>query len=359
MDKIKEKEISRILIDWYGKNMRKLPWRETSDSYKIWISEVMLQQTRVAQGMEYYMQFLKKFPTVYDLAASSEKDVLKAWQGLGYYSRARYLHEGAKSVVQLYQGKLPKSYKEIKTIKGIGEYTAAAILSIAYNKPHAVVDGNVYRVLSRLFAIDAPIDTAAGKNLFAKLADRLLDKSKPGMHNQAIMEFGALCCTPKLPNCLSCPLQCFCRANHYNMQQEFPVKSRRVKVRDRYFHYFDISYKGKTFLNKREDDDIWKNMYEFPLIETNKEKDLEGLMNTALFKSLFKSSELIVLSVSNTIKHILSHQHIYATFYVVEMVKLEDGFANSFLKINKKDIELYPVSRLINKYLEDKELSKP
>ena len=176
MNKIKQKdkgEISKILIGWYYDNMRDLPWRDTNDPYKIWVSEVILQQTRVAQGIAYYFQFLKKFPTVYDLASASEKEVLMVWQGLGYYSRARYLHEGAKRVVQYYQGKLPELYEEIKTIKGIGEYTAAAILSIAYNKPYAVVDGNVYRVLSRLFAIEVPIDTVAGKKVFAELAGKL------------------------------------------------------------------------------------------------------------------------------------------------------------------------------------------
>ena len=356
MNKIKQKnirKISKILIDWYYANMRDLPWRDTNDPYKIWVSEVILQQTQVVQGVAYYFQFLEKFPTVYDLAVASEKEVLMVWQGLGYYSRARYLHEGAKRVVQFYQGELPELYEEIKTIKGIGDYTAAAILSIAYNKPFAVVDGNVYRVLSRLFAIDAPIDTAAGKRIFAELADKLLDQFNPGTHNQAIMEFGALCCTPRQPGCEVCPLGHLCEANYLNMQQGFPVKMRRVKVRNRYFHYFDIRYKGNRFLNKRVDNDIWKNMYEFPLIETLKDIDLCDLMNTTHFKSIFRASELTVVSTSNTIKHILSHQHIYAKFYVVEITKLDDTFSRSFLKIDKNDIDLYPVSRLIQSYLDN------
>lgn len=354
MNKFKRRGISRILIDWYQENKRDLPWRKTSDSYKIWVSEIILQQTRVAQGLEYYSQFVKRFPTVYTLAESSEKEVLKAWQGLGYYSRARYLHEGAKSVVELHNGKLPETYKDIITIKGIGEYTAAAILSIAYNKPYAVVDGNVYRVLSRLFAIDTPIDTTEGKKRFAKLADELLDKSKPGMHNQAIMEFGALCCTPAQPLCKSCPLQHFCEAKQLNMQFEFPVKSKKVKVRNRYFHYFDITHKGYTYLNKRVEDDIWKNMYEFPLIETSKDMGLSDLMNKNSFKAIFEDAEIVVHSVSNRIRHILSHQHIYARFYVIEVVKSNLSLPESSFRIKQNDLSLYPISRLIHRYLEHK-----
>ena len=354
VNKFEKRDISKILIDWYQDNMRNLPWRETTDPYKIWVSEIILQQTRVAQGLEYYLQFVKTFPTVYALAESSEKEVLKAWQGLGYYSRARYLHEGAKSVVTLYDGKLPETYKDIIAIKGIGEYTAAAVLSIAHNKPYAVVDGNVYRVLSRLFAIDTPIDTTAGKKRFAKLADELLDKSRPGKHNQAVMEFGALCCTPAQPLCQSCPLQHLCEAKQLNMQFEFPVKSKKVKVRNRYFHYFDIKHKGYTYLNKRVKDDIWKNMYEFPLIETSKDEELSDLMSKDSLKAIFKDAEIVVHSVSNRIRHILSHQHIYAKFYVIEVVKSDLFLADPFIRIKQSDVSLYPISRLIHRYLEDK-----
>lgn len=348
------KQISKILIDWYQINMRALPWRETNDSYKIWVSEVMLQQTRVAQSLNYYLKFIDKFPTVNVLAESSENEVLKAWQGLGYYSRARNLHEGAKSVVALHNAKLPETYKEIITIKGIGEYTAAAILSIAYNKPYAVVDGNIYRVLSRLFAIDTPIDTTEGKKFFAKLAQNTLDCSRPAMHNQAIMEFGALHCTPTQPLCESCPLQHLCIAKQLNMQTELPVKSKKVKVRNRYFHYFHVKYRGHTYLSKREGDDIWKGLYEFPLIETSKDMELIDLMATDLFNAMFKDAEIVTHSVSNTIKHILSHQHIYAKFYVVEVVKTGSFLTEAYLKIDENDLSLYPISRLIHRYLESK-----
>ncbi len=351
---INQKDIRRILIDWYQENMRSLPLRETNDSYKIWVSEVILQQTRVAQGLNYYLNFIEKFPTVHVLAESSEKEVLKAWQGLGYYSRARNLHTGAKSVVALYKGKLPDTHKEILTIKGIGTYTAAAVLSIAYNKPYAVVDGNVYRVLSRLFAIDTPIDTTVGKKQFAKLADSLLDENRPGMHNQAVMELGALCCTPSQPLCNTCPLQRLCEAKYLNMQSEFPVKSKKVKVTKRFLHYFYIKYEGHTYLNKRKGNDIWKNMYEFPLIETSKDTDLADLMDTDLFKTMFNETQIVIHSVSNKIKHMLTHQHLFAKFYVVEVLKSDAFLTKSYLKINETDISLYPISRLIHRYLEEK-----
>ncbi len=351
---LKQKNISALLIDWYEINMRTLPWRETSDSYKIWISEVILQQTRVAQGLDYYVQFVEKFPSVNVLAESSENEVLKAWQGLGYYSRARNLHKGAMNVVKSYDGKLPETYKEIISIEGIGEYTAAAILSIAYNKPYAVVDGNVYRVLSRLFAIYIPTDTSAGKKHFANLAQNILDASRPGMHNQAIMEFGALCCTPSQPLCESCPLQFLCEAHQLNMHSEFPVKKNKVKVRNRYFHYFYIKDKDYTYLNKRLGDDIWKNMYEFPLVETANDIGLSDLMVTDAFKAIFGTDTITINSISKQIKHVLTHQHIYAKFYVVDAAKSDSFLGDLFLKTHTSEIPLYPISRLIHKYLEHK-----
>lgn len=351
---LNQKYISRLLVEWYEMNLRSLPWRETSDSYKIWVSEVILQQTRVAQGLNYYLEFIKKFPTVHVLAEASEDEVLKAWQGLGYYSRARNLHEAAKAIVSIYGGKLPDNYNEIISIKGIGEYTAAAILSIAYNKPFAVVDGNVFRVLSRLFAIDTPIDSTIGKKQFSKLAQDLLDISNPGKYNQAIMEFGALHCTPSQPLCHTCPLHHLCKANLLNMQTEFPVKSKKVKVRSRYFHYFQIEYNGFTYLNKRTGDDIWKNMYEFPLIETEEHKDLSELMQTNTFKTLFPDDSIIIHSNTYQFKHVLTHQRIYANFYVVEVVSSDDFLKDKFIKLKSEDMSLHPISRLIHKYLEQK-----
>ena len=350
--KSQQRDISLILISWYEENSRSLPWRETNDSYKIWVSEVILQQTRVAQGLNYYLQFIEKFPTVKALSESSEKEVLKAWQGLGYYTRARNLYKGAKTVVKQYNGRLPPNYKEIISISGIGEYTAAAILSIAYNKPYAVVDGNVYRVLSRLFAIDTPIDTSIGKKQFSKLAQELLYIDNPGKYNQAIMEFGALHCTPLQPKCDFCPLQELCVAKQFNMQSELPVKSRKVKVRKRYFHYFQMEINGYTFLKKRTDNDIWKNMYEFPLIETNQEADLSDLVEDEYFKVLFSDADITFQQNIKQIKHILTHQHIYANFYIVKAIKLNGYLDSHYIKVKKDDINLYPISRLIHRYLE-------
>ena len=349
---LNHREISQLLIKWYEENKRCLPWRDTNDSYRIWVSEVILQQTRVAQGIGYYLRFIEKFPNVNVLAQTSENEVLKLWQGLGYYTRARNLHKGAKTVQTLFDSRLPDAHKEIISIEGIGEYTAAAILSIAYNKPYAVVDGNVFRVLSRLFAIDTPIDSNVGRKLFSALAHELLDITQPGIHNQAIMEFGALHCTPTQPLCISCPLQHLCIAKKLNMQIDFPVKSKKVKVRKRYIHYFQIEYNGFTYLNKRIGVDIWKNLYDFPSIETDENINLSNLMETEFFETLFTDSDVTFLTNPKQYKHVLSHQHIYAAFYVVNATKLNDYFDLNFLKIRTSDVSLYPIPRLIHRYLE-------
>lgn len=353
MNNYKQLEIRSLLKNWYEENHRDLPWRNTSDPYKIWISEVILQQTRVAQGLNYYLRFIEKYPTIKSLAESDEHDVLKEWQGLGYYSRARNLHAAAKMIVEKFNGTLPNTYKDLISLKGIGEYTAAAILSIAFDKAYAVVDGNVYRVLSRLFAIETPIDTSKGKKQFAQLAQDLLDTDNPGNHNQALMEFGALHCIPVQPQCHVCIMRHLCAAKQLNLQLELPVKQKGAKIKKRYFHYFDINIDGYTYLNKRVDDDVWKNMYEFPLIETKSETNFLGLIETNLFQNLFKKSELI-FELKKEVKHILTHQHIYTTFYTVVGSKIDASFDLNFLKVNGNDVHMYPVSRLIHRYLEQK-----
>ncbi|MGV8962898.1 MAG: A/G-specific adenine glycosylase [Candidatus Saccharimonadaceae bacterium] len=354
LENYKQLEISQLLVRWFMQNQRNMPWRETNDPYKIWVSEIILQQTRVSQGLNYYLEFIDKFPTVKTLSEASESEVLKAWQGLGYYTRARNMHATSKVVVEIFDGKLPDNYKEIISLKGIGEYTAAAILSIAFNKPYAVVDGNVFRVLSRLFAIDSPIDSSLGQKQFAQLAQNVLDISNPGLHNQAMMEFGALHCTPSQPLCESCPLKHLCIAKMLNKQTDFPVKQKKSKVRKRYFHYFNIDLHGYTFLNKRKGNDIWKNMYEFPLIETEMETDFSELLQNESFKVLFNETEVTFLVTQKQVKHVLTHQHIYANFYEVEAVHISSYFDEIFLKIKSDDIHQYPVSRLIHRYLERK-----
>lgn len=358
MESYNQLEIRQLLNQWYENNKRDLPWRETNDPYKIWISEIILQQTRVVQGLNYYLRFIDRFPTIKSLAESTEEDVLKEWQGLGYYNRARNLHSAAQRVMSDYNGMLPETYKELLSLKGIGEYTGAAILSTAFNKPHAVVDGNVYRVLSRLFAIDTPIDTSFGKKQFAQLAQDLLDEFNPGTHNQALMEFGALNCTPMQPLCDTCPLNHICLAKESNSQHHFPVKQNKQKIRKRYFHYFFVNCFEYTYLNKRQDKDIWKNMYEFPLIETDEETSFSELIVTNSFLALFNHAEATFHVHQKQVKHILTHQHIYANFYEVTANKLNTSFNRNFLKIKIIDIDMYPISRLIHRYLEQTLLIK-
>ena len=353
-DKYKRLEIRRLLRNWYDENKRDLPWRHTNDPYKIWISEVILQQTRVVQGLNYYLRFVDRFPTVKSLAISSEEEVLKMWQGLGYYSRARHLHSAAKMILSEFNGKIPNTYKEIISLKGIGEYTAAAILSTAYDKPYAVVDGNVYRVLSRLFAIKTPIDTTIGKKEFAQLSQVLLDVANPGIHNQALMEFGALHCTPTQPKCDECPLSNHCVSNKLNIQSKLPVKKMKTKIRKRYLHYFYFNIDGYTYLNKREERDIWKNLYEFPLIETDIDTSFIKLTEKSSFKEMFRNLDVTFSNSTKQVRHILTHQHIYANFYEVELANLSADFELGFLKVKNEDVYKYPISRLIHRYLEQK-----
>lgn len=353
LDKDKEAFfISHILIRWYEQNKRDLPWRETRDPYFIWLSEIILQQTRVVQGYDYYMRFTKTFPTVHSLADADEDEVLKLWQGLGYYSRARNLHTAAKMIVSQFKGVFPSVYKDILSLKGVGEYTAAAIGSFAFELPHAVVDGNVFRVLSRLFSIDTPIDTTQGKKIFTDLANELLDINNPGAHNQAIMELGALQCVPMSPNCTICPLSDICLAYAQGKVSSYPVKQGKTKVKERYFNYLDIRIGSSIFLNKRTGNDIWKNLYEFPLIETDLKLTLDELQQTDVFREMFRSAgDISIHPMGITLKHVLSHRIIYANFYTIEIT--DDAFLKErFLKIDKANLFNFAISRLVDRYLE-------
>lgn len=347
--------ISSILADWYNKNKRNLPWRDTTDPYFIWLSEIILQQTRVAQGYEYYQRFVDTFPNIKDLAAASEDQVLKLWQGLGYYSRARNLHHTAQTIATKYNGVFPSEYKDIIALKGIGEYTAAAIASFSFNQPYAVVDGNVFRVLSRIFAITTPIDTTQGKNEFTILANQLLDPKKPALHNQAIMEFGALQCVPASPNCTICPLANTCAAYSQNAIADYPKKQGKTKVKERFFNYFDIKCDNHTYINRRTANDIWKNLYELPLIETDTKLGLEELLSTNLFKELVKDAGKINIQRTGiSLKHILSHRIIYAEFYKIE-IEYSQHLKQNYTEVNVADVDDYAVSRLTHKYLEQQE----
>jgi len=335
---------SKIIIRWYHINKRDLPWRHTQDPYKIWLSEIILQQTRVLQGLPYYITFIKKFPAIQDLAKAKEGLVLKTWQGLGYYSRARNLHHTAKFISKEMGGVFPNEFEFIKKLKGVGDYTAAAIASFAFNKPHAVVDGNVYRVLARYFGIKTAIDSGAGKIEFAKKANALIDKKNPGIFNQAIMEFGALQCVPQNPDCNKCPLKSGCVAFKKNWVEKLPVKESRTKVRVRHINYFVVRSSNNVLIKKRVGNDIWKNMYDFPLIESKKALTIKNIS-----KLIGMKEEELALEFATT--HILSHQKIVAKFWGGKLPasKIKKITPNAFFS-SKKSLSKYPLPKLIENY---------
>lgn len=340
------KNFSRKLIEWYKENGRDLPWRRTQNPYLIWVSEIILQQTRVAQGYDYYQSFVRRFPDVFALAAADEDEVMKYWQGLGYYSRARNLHAAAKSMAEA--GGFPETYAEVRALKGVGEYTAAAICSFAYGMPYAVVDGNVYRVISRWLGVDTPIDSTEGKKLFARLADELLDRERPSLYNQAIMDFGALLCTPASPGCLFCPLGDSCVARQKGMAGSLPVKQHKAKMVNRYFNYIYVRTGAHTFISKRTGNDIWKNLYELPLIETDREWTEEEFYASSQFREMLaQGEEPMVRLVQKGVKHVLSHRVIYANFYEVVLPPDSTSFAK-YQKISIEDLHKFAVSRLVN-----------
>ncbi len=347
------------LINWYTEHKRDLPWRNTKNAYLIWLSEIILQQTRVDQGMSYYLKFSSTFPTVQDLAKANNEKVMKLWQGLGYYSRARNLHATAQLITEKHKGNFPAVYDDILALKGIGTYTAAAIASFAYDLPHAVVDGNVYRVLARVFGMDTPIDSTTGKKEFNQLANELLNKKKPALHNQAIMEFGAIQCKPMNPDCSVCVLNTMCVAFAEKRIAELPVKEKKTKVRDRFFNYIVLHYKNKTILHKRVEKDIWINLYDFPLIELEKEISEEAFLKSREWKKFIGAIPYTITSVSPAYKHVLSHQKIYARFWEICCDSpLTDLITDTHILIPEKNLQQYAVPRLIENYLETRKQYK-
>jgi len=326
-------DFSTLIQDWYRLNKRNLPWRRTKSAYKVWISEIILQQTQVIQGLDYYLKFTTHFPTIFDLAKADEDEVLKLWQGLGYYSRARNLHFAAKQVVNDFNGEFPITYKDLLKLKGVGEYTASAVSSIISNLPHAVVDGNVFRVLGRCFLIDTAINSTQGKKEFTLLANDLLDVNHPGDHNQALMEIGALICKPKNPKCDICPISSKCLGFEKQTMLNYPVKDKKIKIRNRYLNYIVTTDKISLIIKKRGPKDIWQGLFDFPLIETDKEVD-------QLEKGIY---------LDKRFKHILSHQHIYASFWIKEVNELKIVDNEQFIKIS--DLDNYPLPQLLVKYL--------
>ncbi|MDB5131864.1 MAG: A/G-specific adenine glycosylase [Mucilaginibacter sp.] len=306
------------LLRWYQQNKRDLPWRDTTDAYVIWLSEIILQQTRVDQGLPYFNRFIEKYPNVACFAAASEDEILKLWQGLGYYSRGRNMLKTARQVQELYNGKFPQNYAELVKLKGVGPYTASAISSFSANEARAVVDGNVYRVLARYFGIDEPINSPQGIKAFQAIADNLLNRKQPGIHNQAMMEFGATLCTPKNPACGICPVRAGCYAFINNAIKTLPVKLKKGKVRDRFFNYFLFTDEHTVLLNKRGEKDIWANMYDLPLIETLSLFTSKELLALPIVTQFF-GTNINILEFSQVKIHLLTHQRLH-----VRLIRLQN-----------------------------------
>ncbi|WP_028296467.1 A/G-specific adenine glycosylase [Olivibacter sitiensis] len=339
------------IIAWYCRNKRTLPWRDTSNPYIIWLSEIILQQTRVEQGLPYFQRFLENYPTVADFADASEASILRLWQGLGYYSRARNMHRAAKDVMEKHQGIFPIDYDSLIRLKGIGEYTAAAISSFSSNEARAVVDGNVFRVLARYFGISVPINSSEGKKIFYQVANELIDKDQAGLYNQAIMEFGALQCAPSRPNCAICPLQLDCYARKNDAVGLLPKKTKKKKSRDRYFNYLVITDQERILMNKRGPKDIWENLYEFPLLETDAPTDVQKLLTDPSFLELMEGPVQLT-ELSRPKKHILSHQNIYAVFYKLDS-PINHKKNSSWNYVIKKDLDTLAKPKLIFTFLKD------
>lgn len=348
-----KKLFTEILLSWNQiENKREMPWKGEKDSYKIWISEIILQQTRVRQGTSYYYRFIKSFPTIESLANAAEEKVFKHWEGLGYYSRCRNLIESAKLIKTKFNGKFPEKYEDILTLKGIGSYTASAIASFAYNQPYAVVDGNVFRVLSRFFGIVAPVDTTEGKKVYSILANDLLDKKDPGKYNQAIMDFGAMVCKPLQPLCGECPLQIKCVAFKKKKVTTLPFKTKSIKRRERFFTYFIAEYNNEFFVRKRTDKDIWQGLYEFILIETKQLATIEQLKKMKTFAVLFGSGNFNITNISKTFSQKLTHQTITGTFFNIHLANaLQMEYPYSL--VSKEELELLPFPKFINSYLKE------
>lgn len=340
--------IEDTLISWYNKNKRPLPWRNTKNPYPIWILEIILQQTRVDQGTPYFEKFINKYPTIRDLAKASEDDILHMWQGLGYYSRARNLHYSAKYVINELNGIFPNNYKDLLKLKGVGEYTAAAIASFCFKEKVAAIDGNVYRVITRLFDIDKPVDKSEGKKEVKAICNDLIPDHAPDDFNQAIMDFGATVCTPKVPKCNNCPLKTNCIAKNKNTHLKRPVKSISIKQKQRYFAYIILFDNKHILINKRSENDIWKELYEFPLIEFEEPFNMQEIEEHKKFKGIVATENITDLKIVEYKPHILSHQKINSTFILLHSNKLHN---NTYTKVLKSKLENYAFPILITNFI--------
>ena len=335
---------------WFEENQRGLPWRLTKDPYCIWVSEIILQQTRVIQGIPYYYKFIAHFPDVHALAEAPEDQLLKVWEGLGYYSRARNMHTAAKTIVSLHNGIFPDSYEAVIQLKGIGEYTAAAIVSIAFGMPYPVVDGNVYRFLSRFLGITEEMDTSPGKKRVLQIATELMDIDHPGMHNQAMMEFGALCCVPSNPDCYNCPVQDGCFAFQHKMTEKLPARKKRMPKRIRYFYFCIPEDEQCIIIEKRSGKDIWKNLYQPPLFESDHALTENEILLNSLLKNLTQESEEALVEISPEYLHNLTHQQIRARFITITLPRI---FSNNHTRIpvKKREMHTFAFPVLIKNFL--------
>lgn len=346
-------DFKNSLINWYDENKRDLPWRKSADPYKIWLSEVILQQTRVAQGLPYYQKFINHYPTVFALAQADQEEILKLWQGLGYYSRARNLHYTAQIIVRDYAGVFPTTYRDLLRLKGVGDYTAGAIASICFNEPKAVLDGNVFRVISRIFGIDLPINSTEGKKVFKEKANELLDPKNPGTYNQALMEFGALHCKPKLPLCETCPFQTNCVAFQQGIVDQLPVKLKKITIKKRYLNYLIFTdIHNNTLIHKRNKKDIWMGLYEFPLIETQKILTKKELLKHAFIQENRVESADIELFNAKSITHQLTHQRLMIKFWILKSEDVTQlKFGENYRKIHQDELDTIPVPVVIHNFL--------
>ncbi len=357
-DKLKKEQhfFVQQLLKWNKEsNGRQMPWKGEKDPYKIWLSEIILQQTRVDQGLEYYNRFIAAFPYVHQLAAAPENQVFKLWEGLGYYTRCKNLIASAKYISADLKGKFPDNYQDIISLKGVGPYTAAAIASFAFNLPHAVVDGNVYRVLSRFFGIELPVDSTKGKAYYAALATELLPQKTPGLYNQALMDFGAVICKPQLPLCSNCIVRNNCMALATKKVNLLPVKEKFITKKTRWFYYFIAEFNGFLYIRKRGAKDIWENLYEFIMIENEPALPVTELLKLPAFQDLFGKQKILVTAISAVYKQQLTHQTICGQFFRIKLSKMPalEGFET----ITPDRLEELPFPKFITQYLRDKNVS--
>jgi A/G-specific adenine glycosylase len=344
--------INNVLIIWYKENARELPWKSDKNPYKIWISEILLQQTRVERAKNYYLRFISEFPTIKSLADTSLDNVLRLWQGLGYYSRARNMHTAAKQVVEQFNGIFPSTSREIATLKGIGPYTAAAVASFAFDEAVVALDGNAFRVFSRLFAEPCPINTSSARKIFSNLAQNCLLDTPSSLFNQAIMDFGSLICAP-YPKCSDCPLASLCLASLQNRVMQFPVKGVKKTPRNRYFYYLHITQGEHTFIQQRLQKDIWQNLYQFPLIETDKPVKPDALPDFPEWNAIFGLQTPRLTGCSSQYVHRLTHQTLYTFFMQIQIEKESEWLQSHCKKILALDIDRCAISRLTERYLLD------